>query len=71
MGVHKRTWLSGAAMTVLAAASALPASSALAQDAQKPNIVFIMGDDIGWMQPSIYHRGLMVGRDAQYRPHRQ
>ncbi len=61
MGVHKRTWLSGAAMTVLAAASALPASSALAQDAQKPNIVFIMGDDIGWMQPSIYHRGLMEG----------
>jgi arylsulfatase len=29
--------------------------------AQKPNIVVIMGDDIGWMQPSIYHRGLMVG----------
>jgi len=28
---------------------------------QKPNIMFIMGDDIGWMQPSIYHRGLMVG----------
>ena len=33
---------------------------AQAQD-QKPNILFIMGDDIGWMQPSIYHRGLMVG----------
>jgi arylsulfatase len=30
-------------------------------DTSKPNIVFIMGDDIGWMQPSIYHRGLMVG----------
>ena len=29
--------------------------------AQKPNIMFIMGDDIGWLQPSIYHRGLMVG----------
>jgi len=27
----------------------------------KPNILFIMGDDIGWMQPSVYHRGLMVG----------
>jgi arylsulfatase A-like enzyme len=27
----------------------------------KPNILFIMGDDIGFMQPSIYHRGLMVG----------
>jgi arylsulfatase len=29
--------------------------------AGKPNILFIMGDDIGWMQPGIYHRGLMVG----------
>ena len=37
----------------------LAATPALAQ--QKPNILFIMGDDIGWMQPSIYHRGLMVG----------
>src|SRR5712675_3083224 len=34
----------------------------LSADAQKkPNILFIMGDDIGWMQPSCYHRGLMVG----------
>ena len=33
----------------------------LAQQQQKPNILFIMGDDIGWMQPSIYHQGLMVG----------
>lgn len=32
-----------------------------AQDV-RPNILFIMGDDIGWMQPSIYHRGLMVGQ---------
>jgi hypothetical protein len=29
--------------------------------AGKPNILFIMGDDIGIMQLSIYHRGLMVG----------
>ena len=37
-------------------------STATAQaPAQKPNILFIMGDDIGFMQPSIYHRGLMVG----------
>jgi arylsulfatase len=34
---------------------------ASAQAQSKPNILFIMGDDIGWMQPSIYHRGLMVG----------
>ncbi len=37
------------------------AAPALAQAKPKPNILFIMGDDIGWMQPSIYHRGLMVG----------
>ncbi len=37
-------------------------AAALGQTAdKKPNILFIMGDDIGWMQPSIYHRGLMVG----------
>jgi arylsulfatase len=36
-------------------------TTASAQQQQKPNILFIMGDDIGWMQPSIYHRGLMVG----------
>ena len=29
--------------------------------ARSPNILFIMGDDIGWMQPGCYHRGLMVG----------
>ena len=59
--------------TALATVS-LPAVSlpALAQaPAGKPNIVFIMGDDIGWMQPSIYHRGLDGRRDAEYRPHRQ
>src|SRR5262245_10411821 len=39
------------------------ATRAVAQQPQqkKPNILFIMGDDIGWMQPSIYHEGLMVG----------
>ena len=40
----------------------LGAAPAAAQTTQKPNILFIMGDDIGWMQPSIYHRGLMVGK---------
>jgi arylsulfatase len=40
---------------------AVAAWPAAAQQQQKPNILFIMGDDIGWMQPRIYHRGLMVG----------
>ena len=37
------------------------AQEANAADDKKPNIMFIMGDDIGWMQPGIYHRGVMVG----------
>ena len=52
-------WMLGAV-----AVSTLTAVCAVAQNAStssKPNILFIMGDDIGWMQPSIYHRGLMVG----------
>jgi len=47
------------ALLALSTVVALAAAPASAQ--QKPNILFIMGDDIGWMQPSIYHRGLMVG----------
>ncbi len=49
---------------VLVAALMACGGAAHAQDTdqqKKPNILFIMGDDIGWMQPSIYHRGLMVG----------
>jgi len=34
-------------------------SSAFAAD--KPNILFIMGDDIGIMNVGAYHQGLMVG----------
>ena len=51
----------GAAVTVTAAL--LGSTSLIQAQAQetKPNILFIMGDDIGWMQPSIYHQGLMVG----------
>src|SRR6266496_6461691 len=49
-------------LTVLIASVALLCAvvPSQAQD-KKPNILFIMGDDIGWMQPSCYHRGLMVG----------
>ena len=47
--------------TVVAVLAAIPLLAGVATAQQKPNILFIMGDDIGWMQPSIYHRGLMVG----------
>jgi len=50
-------------LSVALGALALYPVTSVAQTAQarKPNILFIMGDDIGIMQPSIYHEGLMVG----------
>src|SRR2546429_5169987 len=38
------------------------ATAAQAADTSKPNIVFIMGDDIGIWNIGDYHRGLMAGR---------
>ena len=50
------------ACTILALTAVVASvGPARAAEEKKPNILFIMGDDIGWMQPSIYHRGLMVG----------
>ncbi len=49
------------ALVVLCTVTTMASNPAFAQQGQKPNIIFIMGDDIGWMQPSIYHGGLMVG----------
>ena len=37
-------------------------ANASAQTAKKPNIVFIMGDDIGMWNIGAYHRGMMAGR---------
>jgi len=56
MRCTRRIWL---ALVVMAIGLTMAAAPASAQP--KPNILFIMGDDIGWMQPAIYHRGLMVG----------
>ncbi|HMF21014.1 MAG TPA: sulfatase-like hydrolase/transferase, partial [Pseudolabrys sp.] len=32
------------------------------QAQQRPNIIFVMADDIGWANISAYHRGLMASR---------
>ncbi len=39
------------------------AVAAKAADAgKKPNILFIMGDDVGWFNIGAYHRGIMSGK---------
>ena len=53
----KKFSVGSVALLLLVALAGVP----VAAQQKKPNIMFIMGDDIGWMQPSIYHRGLMVG----------
>ena len=52
---------SAAILALVVGVSAGPGRAVAQDTSKKPNILFIMGDDIGYMQPSIYHRGLMVG----------
>ena len=39
--------------------SCLPSAG---QQQQRPNIIFIMGDDIGWSNIGVYNQGIMAGR---------
>ena len=55
---HNSVWLLIATAALLHAAAVVPAQ---AQD-KKPNIVFIMGDDIGMWNIGAYHRGMMAGK---------
>src|SRR6516162_5787426 len=53
--------------TTLAAASALGSSVQTTQaqpapSGQRPNIIVIMGDDIGWSNIGVYNQGIMAGR---------
>lgn len=48
--------------TALFAAGILMAGPANAQTPRPPNIVVIMGDDIGWFNIGAYHQGMMSGR---------
>jgi arylsulfatase A-like enzyme len=43
-------------------AAVLAPSQARAQEQKKPNILVIMGDDVGWFNIGAYHRGIMSGK---------
>jgi arylsulfatase A-like enzyme len=59
MSVIRRIWLGLLVSSAAVMAAVAPAS---AQLQQKPNIVVIMGDDIGMWNIGAYHRGLMAGK---------
>jgi arylsulfatase A-like enzyme len=48
-------------LTLLVAVMAM-SSPAAAQQQRKPNILVIMGDDVGWFNVGAYHRGMMSGK---------
>jgi arylsulfatase A-like enzyme len=59
MKTMRELWLGSLALLVAVMAAGAPAS---AQQQQQPNIVVIMGDDIGIWNIGAYHRGMMAGR---------
>lgn len=58
MTVGRQIWL-GVMALFAAIVVSVPAA---AQQQQRPNIVFIMGDDIGWANIGVYNQGIMAGR---------
>ncbi|MFZ2090332.1 MAG: sulfatase-like hydrolase/transferase, partial [Pseudolabrys sp.] len=54
--------LAGIVCAALLAVTSLSIISPAQAQAQKPNIVVIMGDDIGMWNIGAYHRGMMAGR---------
>src|SRR5262245_764613 len=58
MKVPQRITLSALAALVV---MLLPLTQATAQQ-QRPNILVIMGDDIGWFNIGAYHQGIMSGK---------
>ena len=58
MSTTRKLWLG---LLALPAAVMVAAAPAAAQQ-QKPNILVIMGDDVGWFNVGAYHRGIMSGK---------
>jgi hypothetical protein len=54
--------LTAVGLTTAAQAQQQPAASAPASGGKRPNIVVIMGDDVGWFNIGAYHRGIMSGK---------
>ncbi|MGO9567329.1 MAG: arylsulfatase [Desulfomonilaceae bacterium] len=58
-----RTWvLLLTAVLTITFICAVGSVESKAADAKKPNIIFILGDDIGWFNIGAYHQGIMAGR---------
>jgi len=59
--IKKFSWIFIALLALVPFAARPSAVQQQQQQQKKPNILFIMGDDIGWMQVGVYHRGIGLG----------
>jgi arylsulfatase len=60
--IHRRQRLFHSAALVFIALTVFFVSLTAQAEDKKPNIVVIMGDDIGWFNIGAYHQGMMAGR---------
>jgi arylsulfatase A-like enzyme len=57
--IRKPRWLD---LLVLLGAVSMVSAPASAQQQRRPNILVIMGDDVGWFNVGAYHQGIMAGK---------
>jgi arylsulfatase len=58
MPSYRARWVSVSILLV----AMLTGAPTLALRRSQPNIIVIMGDDIGWFNIGAYHQGIMAGR---------
>ena len=61
MTVSRKLWVSviGSFLAILVASAPVAAQQ---QQQRRPNILVIMGDDVGWFNIGAYHQGMMSGK---------
>ncbi|HET7802596.1 MAG TPA: arylsulfatase [Pseudolabrys sp.] len=59
MTVRRKIWLCVLGLLAAAMGASTPVA---AQQPQRPNILVIMGDDVGWFNIGAYHQGMMSGK---------
>ncbi|HMM90199.1 arylsulfatase [Bradyrhizobium sp.] len=60
MSIRNLIWTSAVALSTNLTPATLPATAQ--QQQRPPNILVIMGDDVGWFNIGAYHRGIMSGK---------
>ena len=60
MTVGRKLWLGLIGSLLAALVASMPAAAQ--QQQRRPNILVIMGDDVGWFNVGAYHQGIMSGK---------